>query len=990
MANTIKIKAGSGTPTTSNIVDRELAFDRSANKLYINDNGSIVDLSGEVGDITAVTAGTGLDGGGSSGDVSLSVDVSDFMANGSNDRILTATGTDAMNAEANLTFDGSSNLNLLSDSGRLRLGASNDIQIAHDGTSSFISNYTGHLYINQWADDSDIILRSDDGAGGITAYLTLDGSAGFTKANKQIKFLDNVKGIFGDSSDLEIYHDGTNSVINNTTGDLQIYNNLDDKDIVFLTDDGSGGTTPYITLDGGDARIYADKDIRIRQDNTYLTLGASGSDMYMYHDGTNSWIRNNTGHLYIRNDSDGSDIYFGTNDDVGTLNYTMAIDGTNNRVGMGTTSPAQPLDVNGRIRATSLEISDGNAIMYRNSGDFELITYGGYDIDLNPAGDVRIDGASLKFNNNSEYIYFKDASGTSFRGMGINSINNFYVGPIDSFAGGFMLYGASANTSGHVWYSGNAEAMRIDSSQRVGIGSQSPDSKLQVEYTTTSNGSAAIAEFGTSGSGAIAGSAHQVIVGGPSVSDYTGIQIFSDTTTGKGVLSFADGRGANDNWRGVIQYDHSANDMEFWTDAAERMKINSSGNVGIGTQSPGNKFTVNSTSAYQASIQYDASTRLRISVEGSGKARLYTDNSANVGIESGGLYIQPTNKFYLDGGLDTYIKESSANVMEFYCADSRRMQLTTTYLQVPDNAYLAAGNDNDIFIRHDGNGHLQSNAGTMFINQVSNNSMIFSTSNTERIRINGNGNIGIANISPYEKLDVKSASSTSPAIVANGASANGSFNMAHGYDGANGDYVCTYSTQYSTVGMVLGYGVKASTTASDTFLCSADNSNFTRGAVVLTDTLKFWTAGAQTGTLNNNITMTERFRVTPAGVGHFDNDVVAYSSTVSDKRLKENITTIDNALDKVMALRGVEYDWTATSRKGTHDIGLVAQEVEEVLPELVTEHELCTGEFGGEGNEKTFKTVNYDKMVGVLIEAIKEQQQQINELKIKLEEKSNG
>ena len=66
MANTIKIKAGSGTPTTSDIVDKELAFDRSADKLYINDNGTIVDLtgSGATGDITAVTAGTGLDGGG--------------------------------------------------------------------------------------------------------------------------------------------------------------------------------------------------------------------------------------------------------------------------------------------------------------------------------------------------------------------------------------------------------------------------------------------------------------------------------------------------------------------------------------------------------------------------------------------------------------------------------------------------------------------------------------------------------------------------------------------------------------------------------------------------------------------------------------------------------------------------------------------------------------------------------------------------------------
>jgi hypothetical protein len=86
--------------------------------IFNNDSG----WTSNTGDITQVTAGNGLTGGGTSGAVtltvgagtgidvaasSISVDVSDFMTNGSNNRVLTATGTDAMNAEANMTFDGS-------------------------------------------------------------------------------------------------------------------------------------------------------------------------------------------------------------------------------------------------------------------------------------------------------------------------------------------------------------------------------------------------------------------------------------------------------------------------------------------------------------------------------------------------------------------------------------------------------------------------------------------------------------------------------------------------------------------------------------------------------------------------------------------------------------------------------------------------------------------------------------------------------------------
>ena len=87
-------------------------------------------------------------------------------------------------------------------------------------------------------------------------------------------------------------------------------------------------------------------------------------------------------------------------------------------------------------------------------------------------------------------------------------------------------------------------------------------------------------------------------------------------------------------------------------------------------------------------------------------------------------------------------------------------------------------------------------------------------------------------------------------------------------------------------------------------------------------------------------------------------DVTAFS----DERLKSDIETIDNALDKVMNMRGVSY--TKQAEKG---VGVIAQEVEKVLPEVVSDGE--------------YKSVAYGNIVGVLIEAIKEQQKQIDELK---------
>ena len=115
---------------------------------------------------------------------------------------------------------------------------------------------------------------------------------------------------------------------------------------------------------------------------------------------------------------------------------------------------------------------------------------------------------------------------------------------------------------------------------------------------------------------------------------------------------------------------------------------------------------------------------------------------------------------------------------------------------------------------------------------------------------------------------------------------------------------------------------------------------------------------------------------------HIEGDVVAFSTTVSDEKFKDNIGQIKGGLEKVKKLRGVEFDWNATSRKGTKDIGVIAQEVEEVIPEVVSEKVPCVGEFC-ENTEK-YKTVDYSKLVPVLIEAIKDLSEEVEELKKKL------
>jgi hypothetical protein len=106
------------------------------------------------------------------------------------------------------------------------------------------------------------------------------------------------------------------------------------------------------------------------------------------------------------------------------------------------------------------------------------------------------------------------------------------------------------------------------------------------------------------------------------------------------------------------------------------------------------------------------------------------------------------------------------------------------------------------------------------------------------------------------------------------------------------------------------------------------------------------------------------------------NDIVAYQT--SDQRLKENVTPIENALEKVKSLTGVEFDWIEEHKHihgyEGHDTGIIAQQVQAVMPTAVRT------------NDSGYLSVRYEKMIALLIEGMKEQQNQIDELKAKLDD----
>lgn len=214
--------------------------------------------------------------------------------------------------------------------------------------------------------------------------------------------------------------------------------------------------------------------------------------------------------------------------------------------------------------------------------------------------------------------------------------------------------------------------------------------------------------------------------------------------------------------------------------------------------------------------------------------------------------------------------------------------------------------------------------------------MGFSTAGAERIRIASNGNVGIATTTTPQKLTVVgNTQSTRFLASSNGTAAAPAYSWSS--DGDLGIYRVTTNT--------LGFS-----TAGVERLRIASNGNI----------------GIGTATASYTLHVNGRLKST--GINE-----------TSDARLKKDVSNINNPLEKILAMRGVTYNWRRDEFPDMKfdeglQYGLIAQELEEVIPELVLT------------DAEGWKSIEYSHLVPVLIEALKQQNKQIEELTSKLTE----
>jgi hypothetical protein len=521
-------------------------------------------------------------------------------------------------------------------------------------------------------------------------------------------------------------------------------------------------------------------------DNDKAIFGA-GSDLQIYHDGSNNWVDGVSGAVFVRgsrvdlrgannemllvgNQNGNIALYYDNSTKLATTSTGIDVTGTATMDGL-TVDGTTGVSVNGIYASVDLmetDVTDDNTRLISSGGDFRIDT-------LNDAKNVSTKRLTIDHGTGDISFYedtgttpkfFWDASaerlgvGTSSPSAVIHAVNSPSSG--ESIA----IFEAAAEKNGYVYINGDANRRKSLVFQSAGVNkfSMGVGDSDELSENTFFIGSGIT---GGSGADLVIDSSGNVGIGTSSPSAKLHIEastpilrLKATADTEDCLIHFAD---TSSNFAGVIAYSHNVNDMKFFTNQLERLRIDSSGNVGIGVTSAVEKLHVKSNDGLIAVQSENVNTVDAIQ----GGYVIYSGDGSGPGAGNrAGMasYIQDIYgteydlRFYTSDGTTNFNEamriDPDGNVgigtdSPIYTAASR----TTTTINGASSANLSFG------IGGTGYANLFVDASSVeFGSQTSANPVKFTIGGTEKMRIDSSGKVGIGTSTVQADLHLGAAS----------------------------------------------------------------------------------------------------------------------------------------------------------------------------------------------------------------------------------------